>query len=324
MLKRLMPTRARRQFVLAFFLLICICVGLLSYVHHSNAHNGKDGVYAVETAYAHSRYKHRASAYTYAQSNVGYGDGSVAVEADGLSNRLFPFDPNTADSTTFLRLGLRPWQVRSIYKYRAHGGRYRKTEDFARLYGLTVAQYQRLKPYIRIKQEVMAADVVGQGKGANAQRYDNASKENKAAVASSQRQYAEKLTATDPKVDINKADTTLLKRIPGIGPFFARKIVELRKQRKMFVAVEELLTIRNFPEISLAYMKVSRTFTSLRINAMTLAELQAHPLLTRSQANEVMAYRRSSGRIKSIDELRMLTSFRRGEVERIAPYVVFE
>ena len=34
---------------------------------------------------------------------------------------LFPFDPNTADSTTFLRLGLQLWQVRNIYKYRAKG-----------------------------------------------------------------------------------------------------------------------------------------------------------------------------------------------------------
>ena len=35
---------------------------------------------------------------------------------------LFAFDPNTADSTALLRLGLRPWQVRAIYRYRARGG----------------------------------------------------------------------------------------------------------------------------------------------------------------------------------------------------------
>ncbi len=28
---------------------------------------------------------------------------------------LFPFDPNTADSTQLLRLGLQPWQVRNIH-----------------------------------------------------------------------------------------------------------------------------------------------------------------------------------------------------------------
>ena len=44
----------------------------------------------------------------------------------------FPFDPNTADSTQLLRLGLQPWQVRNIYKYRAAGGIYRTKEDRSR------------------------------------------------------------------------------------------------------------------------------------------------------------------------------------------------
>lgn len=29
--------------------------------------------------------------------------------------KRFPFDPNTADSTALLQLGLQPWQVRNIY-----------------------------------------------------------------------------------------------------------------------------------------------------------------------------------------------------------------
>ena len=71
---------------------------------------------------------------------------------------LFPFDPNTADSTQLLRLGLQPWQVRNIYRYRAAGGVYRKPRDFARLYGLTLKQYRQLEPYIRISEENMPAD----------------------------------------------------------------------------------------------------------------------------------------------------------------------
>ena len=62
----------------------------------------------------------------------------------------FPFDPNTADSTTLLRLGLAPWQVRAIYKYRARGGRYHRTEDFQRLPGMTPELWNRLASSIRI------------------------------------------------------------------------------------------------------------------------------------------------------------------------------
>ena len=70
---------------------------------------------------------------------------------------LSPFDPNTADSTQLLRLGLQPWQVRNIYKYRAAGGIYRTKTDFARLYGLTVKQYRELEPYIRISADYLPA-----------------------------------------------------------------------------------------------------------------------------------------------------------------------
>lgn len=37
---------------------------------------------------------------------------------DGKRVELFPFDPNTADSTQLGRLGLAPYQIRNIYKYR--------------------------------------------------------------------------------------------------------------------------------------------------------------------------------------------------------------
>ncbi len=69
----------------------------------------------------------------------------------------FAFDPNTADSTALLRLGLQPWQVRSIYKYRAAGGMFRRKEDFARLYGLTQRQYRELEPYIQISSDYAPA-----------------------------------------------------------------------------------------------------------------------------------------------------------------------
>ncbi len=80
----------------------------------------------------------------------GNSEGSLPKEEPFES---FPFDPNTADSTTLLRLGLSPWQVRSIYRYRAKHGRYHKVEDFMRLPGLTNEQWERLKPCIRIAKE---------------------------------------------------------------------------------------------------------------------------------------------------------------------------
>lgn len=143
--------KSDRDAVIIIILVIVIAVVLLPFVSDMDDgkqqgrydRNGRNG----SAVYNNARY--------FAQP--GSNDGSAPAQAQC---ELFAFDPNTADSTQFLRLGLQPWQVRNIYKYRSRGGRYRKKSDFARLYGLTLEKYRQLEPYIVIGKEVMAADVI--------------------------------------------------------------------------------------------------------------------------------------------------------------------
>ena len=65
----------------------------------------------------------------------------------------FPFDPNTADSTTLLRLGFSPSMVRGIYRYRAKGGRYHEPADVSYVPGMTNELWDRVSPYIRIDRK---------------------------------------------------------------------------------------------------------------------------------------------------------------------------
>ena len=78
---------------------------------------------------------------------------SAPESTHGKHIEAFAFDPNTADSTTLLRLGLTPWQVKSILKYRSMGGRYHRTEDFKRVPGMTNEQWERLGPQVRIDKK---------------------------------------------------------------------------------------------------------------------------------------------------------------------------
>ena len=47
---------------------------------------------------------------------------------------LAPFDPNRTDSVTFCRLGLPAWMAKNILRYRSKGGKFRKAEDFKKVY----------------------------------------------------------------------------------------------------------------------------------------------------------------------------------------------
>jgi len=65
---------------------------------------------------------------------------------------LFPFNPNTATADDFQRLGLTAKTARSILNYRDKGGLFRKPEDLAKIYTLSTADYERLRPFIALNE----------------------------------------------------------------------------------------------------------------------------------------------------------------------------
>ena len=104
--------------------------------------------------------------------------------------------------------------MRSIYRYRAKGGIYRRPEDFARLYGLTKKQYETLRPYIIIGEDYRpASDYYGQQKGYayNRQAREEGKTEKGQATGEKTEEkiysYPQKLKAGE-HVSLNSADTT--------------------------------------------------------------------------------------------------------------------
>ena len=241
------------------------------------------------------------------------------VQRDNHS-QLSPFDPNTASESQLLSLGLSQRQVRNILKYRSRGGRYRVKEDFAHLYGLTLEKYRQLEPYITIAPEVMAADVVKREKS-NRDTQNTRSAQDTRIIPNKNNPKKLRFGET---VDINTADTAMLKRIPGIGDYFAMRIVELRKRKQAFTSPEELLTIRDFPETALTYMTASQNFPAIYINRLSQKDLAAHPFLNYTQARDIVSLRRISGVIKTIADISALPSFDAKTIERIKPLLRFE
>ena len=224
----------------------------------------------------------------------------------------FFFDPNTADSTQLLRLGLRPWQVRNIYRYRAKGGVYRKKEDFARLYGLTVKQYRELEPYIRISKDYLpASTLVGshESDGNNETRRDTT------------RYYPVKIGENEHVV-LNTADTTELRKVPGIGVYYAKEIVRYGKWLGGFVSVDQLDEIEGFPQEAKKYFVIQHASPKkLNVNKLSLQELRKHPYINYYMAKTIVDYRRLHGDIKSLEDLRFSKDFPPEVIRRLTPYV---
>lgn len=244
-----------------------------------------------------------------------------------VQHERFPFDPNTADSTELLRLGLRPWQVRNIYKYRARGGIYRTKEDFARLYGLTVKEYRSLEPYIHISPDYLpASTLVGNASeryNADSTLVGNASKRYKAGTDSLR--YPVKLRPGET-IDLNAADTTDLKTVPGIGSYYARRIADYGRRLGGYVSIDQLDEIENFPTDAKAFfvLPVAGQQQRLKINHLSLNELRRHPYINYYQARAITEYRRLHGAIHQLDDLRLLPEFTPDDIQRLQPYVTCE
>lgn len=221
----------------------------------------------------------------------------------------FTFDPNTADSTMLLRLGLSPYMVRSIYKYRAKGGIYRRVEDFARVPGLTQKQYRELKPYISISPDYLPASQLPEARSRDYERDTLL--------------FPRKIGEQE-RITLNAADTTLLKRVPGIGSYFARAIVNYGQRLGGYVSVDQLDEIEDFPEEAKKYFVVENPIvTRLNVNTLSIQKLKRHPYMGFYRAKAIADYRRLHGLLKSLDDVRLSPDFPPEAIERLRPYVEF-
>lgn len=240
----------------------------------------------------------RTGTYTYAQP-------------EGRSVERFAFDPNTADSTMLLRLGLQPWQVRNIYRFRTRGGIYRQPSDFARLYGLTAKQYRELEPYIHISAEYQPASEVY----ATTPVHEEYPRDTL--------RYPLKLKPGQ-QIVLNHADTTMLKKVPGIGSSWAKAIVGYGNRLGGYCRVNQLLEIEGFPESALPYFRIDHPqLVKIKVNTSSVSKLRRHPYINFYQARAIFDYVRLHGPLKDIHQLNLLPEFPPQALERLAPYLEY-
>lgn len=273
--------------------------------------------------------------------NVVYNASPVSASSryyavDTSLPESFTFDPNEADSTQLLRLGLAPFQVRSIYRYRAKGGRFSTKDDFRRIYRLTNEQWEHLSPLIRIAKKYQLVDLPQQKHYAYSQSYAEkvARDDSQDSIVQlsdtllqinrSKQTYPVKLSG-DETMDINTADSAQLCRVPGIGPYFARQIIKYRRQLGGYVATEQLLQIENFPADAIAWLVISDTvgLQRLNVNKLSTRKLMKHPYMGYYRASDIENHKRVYGRVENIDTLRKMPHFTDEDIRRLLPYLEF-
>lgn len=306
-------SKKERKVIIALIIFMTLAIALLYFLGDgndmSNPATGTDSLAASRKFYRNDSTDGIGKNERFHGGKNGKKEEYYAVDVPG--KELFPFDPNTADSTELLRLGLQPWQVRNIYKYRAHGGIYRSERDFARLYGLTRKQFLELQPYIRISPDYsQPASTLFADEEERTYERDTI-------------KYPRKISA-GVHIVLNTADTTALKRVPGIGSGYARAIINYGKRIGGYVNVDQLDEIEGFPSESKQYFSIDNPSPQkLNVNKLTISQLRRHPYINYYQARDIVDYRKLYGRINKLTDLKLSPSFTADDIKRLEPYIEY-
>ena len=209
---------------------------------------------------------------------------------------------------TFLSLGLPSWMASNILRYRNRQGRFRRPEDFRKIYGLTEEQYRTLLPYIRIAEEPISPDT------------------SRLLVVQATAQH-DTLMKYHPGIiiDLNQADTTELKKIPGIGSRIAQSIVNRRRLLGGFYQIEQLEEIRLKVEKLRSWFSVDATqIHRININKASVERMMHHPYINFYQAKVIAEYRKKKGKLRDLKQLALYEEFTSADFERIMPYICYD
>jgi len=229
----------------------------------------------------------------------------------------FNFNPNNLSEQDWKRLGLSEKQIKSIKKYESKGGKFKTKEDVKKMYCIKQAQYESLEPYIQInapsesvRAEEKRTSVFQDGKVEN--------------PSSTIKPDVERIIL----VDLNTADSAMLTRIKGVGPFYAKNIIKYRNSIGGFVKKEQLLEIWKFDQEKLdaieKHIVVDATkIKKINLNSCEPADLKS-PYLSWTIANAIVNYRKNHGKYKTVDEIKKTDLVDEETYRKIVPYLIVD
>ncbi len=244
-----------------------------------------------------------ATAYQFDQPKNYYYNNKPAT-------KLFYFDPNTISKDEWLQLGLRDKTIQTIQNYLGKAGRFKKAEDLKRVYGLHKDEYERLAPYVKIKEAQAENNSISFSE--NKKQEDNKPDFKKSLRYNS--------------IDINTADTSAFISLPGIGSKLATRIVNFRDRLGGFYSISQVGETYGLPDSTFqkikGYLKLeTSTVKKININTATVDELKVHPYIKWNLVNPIVAYRIQHGPFAKVEDIKKLMLVTDEVYNKIAPYL---
>lgn len=215
----------------------------------------------------------------------------------------FNFDPNILTEEEWEEMGFTSKQARVIENYVVKGGKFRKKEDLKKMYCITESEYNVLEPYIQIPP----------GEKEKRKNETSAYRSDKNTVV----------------IELNSADTNDLKKLSGIGSWYAKKIISYRTKLGGFYKKEQLLEIRGIDSARYAgfvdFISINTSLVkTININTASLDELKRQPYIGYNIAVSLTNLRQLYGRFSSVADIKKSALITDANYEKIVTYLTVE
>jgi competence protein ComEA len=215
---------------------------------------------------------------------------SITVISDDSLNRIIynlalpqkvypnqaPFNPDSADSATWVNAGLKPYQARTIVRYLQKGGSIRTVNDLWKIYFMDSVLYEHLSKILildSVKYEQNTTDNNNYVRNKESKKYNT--------------------------VELNASDSIQLIQLPGIGPVLAGRIIRFRKLLGGYYTVEQLREVYGLvdhltPELQ-SLIKVDPSLIKrIDVKNAEFKELVHHPYIGYNNAKALFKLRKEN------------------------------
>ncbi len=255
---------------------------------------------------------------------------------------LFPFNPNTITLDSLQLLGFSKKQALTIIHYREKGGRFRRKEDFSKMYTVSREKYLELEPYIIIPKTEEEAPTAA---SVSFRRYNTEKKPAASSTSATSSASASSATySSDPSpggssnggwktprpkvyIDLNEADSAALLSVRGIGPYFCKAILSYRESLGSFANIDQLLEIKGMDQEKFDRIKDQVFVHPGGILKFSIAEasrafLERHPYIGSYNARGIALFLETHSKeectLKALVENRILSP---EDTLRLHPYI---
>jgi len=223
--------------------------------------------------------------------------------------QLQPFDPNVANAETLKKLGFRPWIAERIIKYRTAGGKFVQKQDLLKVYGISEETYKKVYDYIELPEKVPPI------------------KGEKQLTKPKKEEKAEEIVKKE-NININTADTSQLKRLPGIGTVFANRIVKYRNMLGGFVDTVQFSEVYGLPPETIEQLQTqvvignTDVVQKINLNTANIKTLAAHPYISFKVAKAIVKHRENYGTYSKVEDVKEVYLVDEDLFAKIARYIV--